>query len=161
MPGPEPGADAGRRTRHAGSGFKRPTSLPTNVKPTTHPPTCPLAGRQVGRKVAQPSHQAVARDVDEREAPLLRQPRGLKLDDPAGALRLFKSNAFAGLVLFLALAAGAWRAGGSLRATGAGSGGVRRVDNSAANPVRLLLSAGRARAPGSGGSHGSSVAAVR
>ena len=76
VPGPEPGADAGRRTRHAGSGFKRPTSLPTSVKPTTHPPTCPLAGRQVGRKVAQPSHQAVARDVDEREAPLLRQPRG-------------------------------------------------------------------------------------
>ena len=40
---------------------------------------------------------------------LVRQPRRLKLDDPARALALFKSNALAGLVLFLALAAGAWR----------------------------------------------------
>jgi 4-hydroxybenzoate polyprenyltransferase len=37
---------------------------------------------------------------------LLRQPGRLKLDDPAGALALFKSNTLAGLVLFLAIAAG-------------------------------------------------------
>jgi len=40
---------------------------------------------------------------------LLRQPRRLWLDDPAGALVLFKSNALSGLILFAALALGAWR----------------------------------------------------
>jgi 4-hydroxybenzoate polyprenyltransferase len=42
-------------------------------------------------------------------AHLLRQPFVLKLDDPARALRLFKSNRDAALVLLAALAAGAWR----------------------------------------------------
>ncbi|MFI4934510.1 MAG: UbiA family prenyltransferase [Caulobacterales bacterium] len=42
---------------------------------------------------------------------LARQPARLKLEDPAGALALFKSNTLAGAVLFLALAAGAWRIG--------------------------------------------------
>jgi 4-hydroxybenzoate polyprenyltransferase len=37
------------------------------------------------------------------------QVRRLRLDDPALALRLFKSNREAGLLLLLALAAGAWR----------------------------------------------------
>jgi 4-hydroxybenzoate polyprenyltransferase len=37
------------------------------------------------------------------------QVRRLKLDDPALALRLFKSNREAGLLLLLAFAAGAWR----------------------------------------------------
>jgi 4-hydroxybenzoate polyprenyltransferase len=40
---------------------------------------------------------------------LLRQPSRLKLDDAAGALALFKSNTWAGLALFAALAAGALR----------------------------------------------------
>jgi 4-hydroxybenzoate polyprenyltransferase len=40
---------------------------------------------------------------------LLRQPLRLKLDDPAGALALFKANALSGLVLFAAIAAGFWR----------------------------------------------------
>jgi 4-hydroxybenzoate polyprenyltransferase len=40
---------------------------------------------------------------------LLRQPLRLKLDDPAGALALFKTNTLSGLVLFLAIAAGFWR----------------------------------------------------
>ena len=40
---------------------------------------------------------------------LLRQPVRLKLRDPAGALALFKSNTLSGALLFLALAAGAWR----------------------------------------------------
>jgi 4-hydroxybenzoate polyprenyltransferase len=39
---------------------------------------------------------------------LSRQARGLRLDDPAGALRLFKSNRDAGLLLFLGLIAGLW-----------------------------------------------------
>ena len=52
------------------------------------------------------------------------------------------------------------RGAASLRAAGAAtSGGVSRVDNSAARPVRL--SAGRGRAAGSGASHGSSVADER
>ena len=42
-------------------------------------------------------------------AHLLRQPRRLRLDDPAGALALFKSNRDAGLILLAALMAGAWR----------------------------------------------------
>jgi len=42
-------------------------------------------------------------------AHLLRQPFALKLDDPARALRIFKSNREAGLILLAALAAGAWR----------------------------------------------------
>jgi 4-hydroxybenzoate polyprenyltransferase len=40
---------------------------------------------------------------------LLRQPLRLKLDDPAGALALFKANTLSGLVLFVAIAAGFWR----------------------------------------------------
>jgi 4-hydroxybenzoate polyprenyltransferase len=40
---------------------------------------------------------------------LARQARRVRLDDPALALRLFKSNREAGLLLFLALLAGAWR----------------------------------------------------
>jgi 4-hydroxybenzoate polyprenyltransferase len=39
---------------------------------------------------------------------LSRQAQRLDLADGAGALALFKSNAFAGLLLFLALAAGTW-----------------------------------------------------
>ena len=42
-------------------------------------------------------------------AHLLRQPLRLKLDDPAGALALFKSNRDAGLILFVALVDGLWR----------------------------------------------------
>ncbi len=42
---------------------------------------------------------------------LLRQPHRLKLDDPARALALFKTNALAGLLLFLAIAVGFWRGG--------------------------------------------------
>ena len=42
-------------------------------------------------------------------AHLTRQPMRLKLDDPMGALALFKSNVQAGLILFVALAAGLWR----------------------------------------------------
>jgi 4-hydroxybenzoate polyprenyltransferase len=37
------------------------------------------------------------------------QARRLRLDDPALALRLFKSNTLAGVILFVALAAGAWK----------------------------------------------------
>jgi len=40
---------------------------------------------------------------------LLRQPVRLKLDNPAGALKLFKSNALCGLLLFLAIVEGFWR----------------------------------------------------
>ncbi|WP_419253947.1 4-hydroxybenzoate octaprenyltransferase [Caulobacter sp. ErkDOM-YI] len=40
---------------------------------------------------------------------LSRQAAALRLDDPAGALKLFKSNTLAGLVLFLALVAGLWK----------------------------------------------------
>ena len=40
---------------------------------------------------------------------LLRQPLRLKLDQPTGALALFKSNTLSGALLFLAIAAGAWR----------------------------------------------------
>ncbi len=39
---------------------------------------------------------------------LSRQAAQVRLDDPAGALALFKSNSLAGLALFLALSAGAW-----------------------------------------------------
>ncbi|HXQ46247.1 MAG TPA: UbiA family prenyltransferase [Caulobacteraceae bacterium] len=42
-------------------------------------------------------------------AHLLRQPFALKRDDPARALRLFKSNRDAALILLAAIAAGAWR----------------------------------------------------
>ncbi|MBV9511362.1 MAG: 4-hydroxybenzoate octaprenyltransferase [Caulobacteraceae bacterium] len=42
---------------------------------------------------------------------LLRQARRLKIDDPAGALTLFKSNREAGLILLAGLVAGAWHAG--------------------------------------------------
>jgi 4-hydroxybenzoate polyprenyltransferase len=40
---------------------------------------------------------------------LLRQPQRLKLDNPAGALKLFKSNALCGLLLFIAIVEGFWR----------------------------------------------------
>ncbi len=40
---------------------------------------------------------------------LLRQPLKLRLDDPMGALGLFKSNRDAGLILLFALVAGAWK----------------------------------------------------
>lgn len=39
------------------------------------------------------------------------QARRLRVDDPAGALRLFRSNRDAGLILFAACALGAWRPG--------------------------------------------------
>ena len=39
---------------------------------------------------------------------LSRQAAQVRVEDPAGALALFKSNSMAGLALFLALAAGAW-----------------------------------------------------
>ena len=42
-------------------------------------------------------------------ASLIRQPLRLKLDDPAGALSLFKSNRDAGLILLVALVDGLWR----------------------------------------------------
>ena len=42
---------------------------------------------------------------------LLRQSRRLRIDDPAGALVLFKSNREAGLILLAALVVGAWRLG--------------------------------------------------
>lgn len=45
---------------------------------------------------------------------LSRQAKALRIDDPKGALRLFKSNRDAGLILFAGLAAGLW--------TGAASG---------------------------------------
>jgi 4-hydroxybenzoate polyprenyltransferase len=41
---------------------------------------------------------------------LVSQPLRLHIDDPHGALRLFKSNRDAGLILFAALIAGLWRA---------------------------------------------------
>ena len=40
---------------------------------------------------------------------LLRQPLGLRVDDPAGALARFRGNTLSGFVLFLAIAAGFWR----------------------------------------------------
>ena len=40
---------------------------------------------------------------------LLRQPFRLKLDNPAGALKLFRSNALSGILLFLAIVEGFWR----------------------------------------------------
>ena len=40
---------------------------------------------------------------------LSRQAQRLRVDDPAGALALFKSNTWAGVVLFVALVAGMWR----------------------------------------------------
>ena len=40
---------------------------------------------------------------------LLRQPQRLKLDNPVGALKLFRSNALCGLLLFLAIVEGFWR----------------------------------------------------
>jgi 4-hydroxybenzoate polyprenyltransferase len=43
-------------------------------------------------------------------AHLVWQARRLRLDDPAAALALFKSNRDAGLILFLALMAGSWHA---------------------------------------------------
>jgi 4-hydroxybenzoate polyprenyltransferase len=43
---------------------------------------------------------------------LSRQAAALRLDDPAGALALFKSNTHAGFVLFLALVAGLWKPAG-------------------------------------------------
>jgi len=43
---------------------------------------------------------------------LSRQAAALRIDDPAGALALFKSNTQAGFVLFLALVAGLWKPGG-------------------------------------------------
>ena len=42
---------------------------------------------------------------------LFRQARALKVDDPTLALRLFRSNRDAGLILLAALIAGAWGAG--------------------------------------------------
>jgi 4-hydroxybenzoate polyprenyltransferase len=45
---------------------------------------------------------------------LIVQARRLRIDDPAGALGLFKSNRDAGLILFLALVAGGWRAPAAL-----------------------------------------------
>jgi 4-hydroxybenzoate polyprenyltransferase len=38
-----------------------------------------------------------------------RQASGLRVDDPMGALRLFKSNSMAGLLLFAGLAFGSWQ----------------------------------------------------
>ncbi|MBC7669005.1 MAG: 4-hydroxybenzoate octaprenyltransferase [Gemmatimonadaceae bacterium] len=43
---------------------------------------------------------------------LSRQAAALRMDDPVGALALFKSNTHAGFVLFLALVAGAWKPAG-------------------------------------------------
>jgi hypothetical protein len=40
---------------------------------------------------------------------LLRQPLRLRLDDPAGALALFRANTLSGFLLFAAIAAGFWR----------------------------------------------------
>lgn len=42
---------------------------------------------------------------------LSQQAQRLRMDDPAGALALFKSNTWAGVVLFVALVAGMWRPG--------------------------------------------------
>ncbi len=47
-------------------------------------------------------------------AHLMLQARRLRIDDPMGALGLFKSNRDAGLILFLALLAGHWRAPAAL-----------------------------------------------
>jgi 4-hydroxybenzoate polyprenyltransferase len=44
-------------------------------------------------------------------AHLVRQGLRLKIDDPTGALALFRSNRDAGLILFVGLVAGLWRAG--------------------------------------------------
>jgi 4-hydroxybenzoate polyprenyltransferase len=44
-------------------------------------------------------------------AHLIRQGMRLKVDDPVGALALFKSNRNAGLILFVGLVAGLWRSG--------------------------------------------------
>ena len=41
-------------------------------------------------------------------AHLARQVRDVRGDDPKGALRLFRSNRDAGLILFAAIALGAW-----------------------------------------------------
>jgi 4-hydroxybenzoate polyprenyltransferase len=46
-------------------------------------------------------------------AHLILQGARLKVDDPARALALFKSNRDAGLILFAGLVAGMWRAGGA------------------------------------------------
>ena len=43
---------------------------------------------------------------------LSRQAARLRMDDPELALRLFRSNTWAGVILFVALVAGMWRAGG-------------------------------------------------
>ena len=43
---------------------------------------------------------------------LSRQASKLDVADPAGALALFKSNTWAGLLLVVALAAGVWQPGG-------------------------------------------------
>jgi 4-hydroxybenzoate polyprenyltransferase len=40
---------------------------------------------------------------------LFRQAMQVRIDSPAGALRLFKSNRAAGLILFVGLVAGMWR----------------------------------------------------
>jgi len=40
---------------------------------------------------------------------LSRQAAALKIDDPVGALKLFKANAAAGILLFAALAFGSWQ----------------------------------------------------
>ena len=42
-------------------------------------------------------------------AHLVWQALTLKVHDPAGALRLFRSNTLAGVLLFVALVAGRWR----------------------------------------------------
>jgi 4-hydroxybenzoate polyprenyltransferase len=43
-------------------------------------------------------------------ASLIRQTLGLRIDDPAVALRRFKANTLSGALLFVAIAAGIWRA---------------------------------------------------
>ena len=45
---------------------------------------------------------------------LVWQAWALKVDDPAGALRLFRANREAGLLLLAALVFGLWHLGGSL-----------------------------------------------
>jgi len=49
---------------------------------------------------------------------LSRQAARMKLNDAAGALRLFRSNREAALLLFIGLIAGLWRAGGALSGLG-------------------------------------------
>jgi 4-hydroxybenzoate polyprenyltransferase len=49
---------------------------------------------------------------------LSRQAAAIRLDDPAGALKLFKSNQLAGLILFAAFVAGVWRPYGDLSLLG-------------------------------------------